>query len=71
MTMRSTFLIPAGPVQIAQQQVPSIIISGVGEWGRGGGGALPPPLFGHVCTLNEEKISSCSMSATVPSQYYL
>ena len=28
-------------------------------------------LFGHVCTLNEEKISSCSMSATAPSQYYL
>ena len=24
----------------------------------------PPPFFGHVCTLNEEKISSFSMSAT-------
>ena len=51
----------------------TIIISGVGEgatfesvWG-GGGGALPPPTLGHDCTLkfNEEKISSCSMSATV------
>ena len=39
----------------------------------GGGGALPPPTLGHDCTLKyiEEKISSCSMSATVaiPSQY--
>ena len=36
---------------------------GVGE---GGGGQLPPPTLGHECTLkfNEEKISSCSMSAT-------
>ena len=40
---------------------------GVGEGGGGGGGGTALPLFGHVCTLNEEKISSCSMSATAPS----
>ena len=58
-------------------------ISGVGEGGAGGATAPPPllkvggghcpPTLGHDCTLkfNEEKISSCSMSATVaiPSQY--
>ena len=43
--------------------------SGVGEGGAGGN--CPHFLDFHVCTLNEEKISSCSMSATVPSQYYL
>ena len=43
------------------------IISGVGEGGGGGGGGALPPTLGHDCTLkfNEEKISSCSMSATV------
>ena len=36
--------------------------------GGGGGGALPPPpTLGHdsILKFNEEKISSCSMSATV------
>ena len=42
--------------------------SGVGEGGQGGGAtAPPPPTVGHDCILkfNEEKIPSCSMSATV------
>ena len=50
-------------------------VHGVGEGGAGGATAPPllkvgghcPPTLGHDCTLkfNEEKISSCSMSATV------
>ena len=31
------------------------VYTGVGEGGGGGGAIAPPPLFGHVCTLNEEK----------------
>ena len=41
---------------------------GGGGRGRGaGGGGNCPPTLGHDCTLkfNEEKISSCSMSARV------
>ena len=44
-------------------------ISGVGEGGAGGGGGNCPPTLGHDCTLKyiEEKISSCSKSATCSS----
>ena len=51
--------------------VPLNSCSGVGEGGARGATAPPPPppphTLGHDCTIkcNEEKISSCSMSATV------
>ena len=40
---------------------------GGGGGGQGGQGGNCPPTLGHDCTLkfNEEKISSCNMSATV------
>ena len=53
--------------QLSHRYSQTKLISGVGEGGQGGG------TLGHDCTLkfNEEKISSCSISATVaiPSQY--